>query len=107
MSPTQPRALGRAATPLLTKALVCAVLLSAAVSNARAQAIGAHRGDTAGSGGNSSIQGHVISPTGKLPETRVRVTLDSLNSGSRITYANDDGSFNFNGLEGGSYSVVI
>jgi tetratricopeptide (TPR) repeat protein len=86
---------------------VCAVLLSAAASGARAQAIGAHRGDTAGSGGQSSIQGHVISPTGKLPETRIRITLDSVNSGQRFTYANDDGSFNFNGLEGGSYSVVI
>jgi Tfp pilus assembly protein PilF len=107
MSPTKPRALGRAATSLLTKALVCAVILSAAVSTARAQAIGAHRGDTAGSGGQSSIQGHVISPTGKLPETRIRITLDSVNSGQRFTYANDDGSFNFNGLEGGSYSVVI
>ncbi len=107
MSPALHLAARRAAASLLTKALVCAVLLPAVVSAARAQAIGAHRGDTAGSGGNSSIQGHVISPTGKLPETRVRVTLDSVNSGSRITYANDDGSFNFNGLEGGSYSLVI
>jgi len=83
------------------------LLLSAAALNAGAQAIGAHRGDTAGSGGNSSIQGHVISPTGKLPDSRVRITLDSVNSGQRVAFANEDGSFNFNGLEGGSYSLVI
>jgi Tfp pilus assembly protein PilF len=106
MPSVQPRALGRAAS-FLTKSLLFALLASSAASAARAQAIGAHRGDTAGSGGNSSIEGHIISPTGKLPDTRIRVTLDSVNSGQRTTFANDDGSFNFNGLEGGSYTVVI
>lgn len=107
MSPVTPRAPRRAAAHLLTKSLLFALLLSAAALNVGAQAIGAHRGDTAGSGGNSSIQGHVISPTGRLPDTRVRITLDSVNSGQRVTFAGDDGSFNFNGLEGGSYSLVI
>ncbi|HVF43177.1 MAG TPA: tetratricopeptide repeat protein [Pyrinomonadaceae bacterium] len=107
MSPATPRAAARAAASLLTKTLVFSLLLSAAAVGAGAQAIGAHRGDTAGSGGNSSIQGHVISPTGKLPDTRIRITLDSSNSGQRVTFADEDGSFNFNGLEGGSYSVVI
>jgi Tfp pilus assembly protein PilF len=106
MPPFEPRALGRAAN-LLTKTLLFALLVSTLSSAARAQAIGAHRGDTSGSGGNSSIQGHVISPTGKLPETRIRITLDSVNSGQRVTFANEDGSFNFNSLEGGSYTLVI
>ena len=107
MSPVHPRAFGRAASSLFGKALVCAVLLFASAYSASAQAIGAHRGDTAGSGGNSAIEGHIISPTGKLPETRVRITLDSVNSGQRVTFADDDGGFNFNGLEGGSYTLVI
>jgi Tfp pilus assembly protein PilF len=107
MPPRQPRARGRACFAPLLKSLLCALLVSSAAASARAQAIGAHRGDTAGSGGTSAIEGHIISPTGKLPETRIRVTLDSTNSGARITYADDDGSFNFNGLEGGSYSLVI
>src|SRR4051812_41126840 len=106
MSPVTPRALSRAAS-LLTKFLLSTLIVAAAASAASAQAIGAHRGDTSGSGGNSAIQGHVISPTGKLPDTRVRITLDSVNSGQRVTFADDDGSFNFNGLEGGSYSLVI
>jgi tetratricopeptide (TPR) repeat protein len=75
--------------------------------NAGAQAIGAHRGDTAGTGGNSSIQGHIISPTGRLPESRVRITLDSNDSSGRTTFAGEDGSFNFNGLAAGPYSLVI
>ena len=110
MSPIYPPAARRAATSLLTKltkSVLFALLLSAAAVSARAQAIGAHRGDTSGSGGNSAIEGHIISPTGKLPETRVRITLDSVNSGQRVTFADDDGSFNFNGLEGGSYTLVI
>jgi len=106
MPPTEFRTLRRAAG-FLTKTLLFALLSASASYAARAQAIGAHRGDTAGSGGNSAIEGHIISPTGKLPDTRVRVTLDSVNSGQRVTFAGEDGSFNFNGLEGGSYSLVI
>ena len=107
MPPVRTRARGRAAASLLTKALCCAVLLSAAALSARAQAIGAHRSEIANTGGNSSIEGHIISPTGHLPDTRIKVTLDSTNTGSHVTTANDDGSFNFSGLEGGSYTIVI
>lgn len=106
MPPVTPRA-ARLAARLLTKSLLLTLLLSAAALNVSAQAIGAHRGDTATTGGNSSIQGHIISPTGKLPDTRIRITLDSTNTGAHVTFANEDGSFNFNGLEGGSYSLVI
>lgn len=107
MSPVTPRAALRAAASLITKSLLLTLLLSAASMNASAQAIGAHRGDTAGTGGNSSIQGHIISPTGRLPESRVRITLDSNDSSGRTTFADDDGSFNFNGLAAGPYSLVI
>lgn len=107
MSPVTPRAARRAAASLITKSLLLTLLLSAAAVSASAQAIGAHRGDTAGTGGNSSIQGHIISPTGRLPESRVRITLDSNDSSGRTTFADEDGSFNFNGLAAGPYSLVI
>ena len=106
MPPSKFRALRRAAG-LLTKTLLFALLVSTVSSAARAQAIGANRGDVANTGGNSAIEGHIISPTGKLPDTRIRVTLDSTNTGSHTTTANEDGSFNFNGLEGGSYTLII
>src|SRR5205085_8410095 len=106
MPPVQSRALGRAAS-LLTRSLLFALIVSSAVSSARAQAIGAHHSDTANTGGNSSIEGHIISPTGKLPDTRIRVTLDSTNTGAHVTAANEDGSFNFSGLERGSYTLIV
>lgn len=86
--------------------LVALVLLVPSLV-ARGQAIGAHRGDVAGSGGTRSIQGRVISPTGKMPDTRIRIMLDSSNSGSRTTVADNDGSFNFNNLESGPYQLTI
>src|SRR5689334_16840982 len=107
MPPVRPRALRRAAASLLTKALCCVVLLSAAAASASAQAIGAHRGDTAGTGGSSAIQGHIISPTGRMPESRVRITLEHTDTGTRTSFAGDDGEFNFNGLEDGSYTLTI
>jgi Tfp pilus assembly protein PilF len=107
MSPVTPRAALRAAAPFLKKSLLLTMLLSAAALSASAQAIGAHRSEVATTGGNSSIQGHIISPTGKLPENRIRVTLESTNTGNHVSFSNEDGSFNFSGLEGGPYSLVI
>lgn len=106
MPPVQSRALRRAAS-LLTRSMLFALLVSSAASSSRAQAIGANRGDTAGTGGGSAIRGHIISPTGRMPESRVRITLEHTDSGTRTAFASDDGDFNFNGLEGGSYSLTI
>jgi Tfp pilus assembly protein PilF len=107
MPPVRTRALRSVAASLLTKALCCAILLSAAAASVSAQAIGAHRGDTAGTGGSSAIQGHIISPTGRMPESRVRIMLEHTDTGTRTAFAGDDGEFNFNGLEDGSYTLTI
>ncbi|MDQ3743839.1 MAG: tetratricopeptide repeat protein [Acidobacteriota bacterium] len=90
-------------------ALFCLTLLStlAAASLASAQAIGANRGDIGATGATQVIQGHVISPTGKLPDTRIRITLNSTNGGTRQTTADDDGNFTFSGIEGGPYDLLI
>jgi Tfp pilus assembly protein PilF len=90
-------------------ALFCLMLLSMlpAASVASAQAIGANRGDIGATGATQVIQGHVISPTGKLPDTRIRITLNSTNGGTRQTTADDDGNFTFGGIEGGPYDLVI
>jgi Flp pilus assembly protein TadD len=76
-------------------------------SLAQGTGIGAHRGEIAGTGGSRSIQGHIISPLGRLPDTRVRITLDSSGSGGRSIVAGDDGVFIFNNLEPGPYDLVI
>lgn len=100
----------RTSQPLfaLPRLLFIAALLCALPLGARAQGIGAHRGEnSAGTGGTRSIQGHIISPTGRLPESRIRVTLDSSNSGSRSVTAGEDGVFIFNNLETGPYELTI
>ncbi|MDT5156737.1 MAG: hypothetical protein QOH51_1094 [Acidobacteriota bacterium] len=74
---------------------------------AQGTGIGAHRGEIAGTGGSHSIQGHIISPLGRLPDTRVRITLDSTGAGGRSIVAGDDGVFIFNNLEPGPYDLTI
>ena len=72
-----------------------------------AQTLGANRGDTAGSNGGRSIQGRIFLPTGKLPESGIRITLETPYSGTRTTFANTDGAFNFNNLAAGPYQITI
>ena len=92
----------------LPRLLFVIAVLFASQLGARAQGIGAHRGDTGGSAaGMRSIQGHVISPTGRLPESRVRVSISSSNGGVRSATAGEDGVFIFNNLEPGPYELTI
>jgi tetratricopeptide (TPR) repeat protein len=72
-----------------------------------AQVVGAGRGDAAGSGGNRSIQGHVYTSTGKTPQVRIRITLDSTNSGTRTAITDEDGNFTFNNLAAGPYQIKV
>jgi TolA-binding protein len=93
----------------LPRLLFIAALLCALPLVAHAQAIGAHRGDTGGgtAGGTRSIQGHIISPTGRLPESRIRVTVSSSNGGTQTVAAGEDGVFLINNLETGPYDLTI
>ncbi len=87
---------------------IFAALLALHVA-AGAQGIGAHRGETAGgvAGGTRSIQGYVISPTGRLPESRIRVTVSSSNGGTQTAVAGEDGVFLINRLETGPYELTV
>jgi tetratricopeptide (TPR) repeat protein len=103
MSCTPPHLTNRLALP------AALLLLLFASAGARAQGpigIGAHRGDRA-SVGSGSIQGRVISPTGRLPGGRIRVTLESNNAASRTAYADSDGAFNFSGTESGPHRITV
>jgi Tfp pilus assembly protein PilF len=42
-----------------------------------------------------------------MPDVRVRITLDSTDSGTRSTVADEDGNFNFNNLQGGNYQLKV
>ena len=92
----------------LAAALAASLLLPGGAALAQqSTGIGAHRGGDLGTGGRYSIQGHVISPAGRLPETRVRITLTSTNTGTRTAVAGEDGVFLLNNLEPGSYDVTV
>jgi Tfp pilus assembly protein PilF len=92
----------------LPRLLCAAALLCAVQIGAPAQGIGAHRGETSGgTGGTRAIQGHIISPRGRLPETRIRVTVSSSNGGTQTVAAGEDGVFLFNNLEPGPYELTI
>jgi len=91
-------------------ALVAAALLLlglASATSAQTHGIGAHRGEVAGTGGSGSIRGQIISPTGRMTQNTVRITLESSNSGSRTASAGEDGVFNFNNLEPGPYTLTV
>jgi len=92
---------------LIPRLLVLVAAVCAPLTIGRAQSVGAGRGDSVGSGGGRSIQGRVYSPTGSLPGARVRVTLDSPDAGTRTTFADYDGVFIFNNLEGGVYQITV
>jgi len=82
------------------------VLLSLASAPAFAQAVGAGRGDTAGSGGSSSIHGRVYFPDRGEGKT-VRVTIESPDVGTRSTVTDPDGVFIFNNLRSNTYQVTV
>jgi Tfp pilus assembly protein PilF len=95
--------------PALPRLLFAAALLCGLQLGASAQGIGAHKGDRSGgtAGGTRSIQGHVISPTGRLPESRIRISVSSSNGGVRSATAGEDGVFIINNLEPGPYELTI
>lgn len=90
----------------MTAALFASLLLPGVEALAQGTGIGAHRGDV-GTGGRYSIRGNIISPLGRLPETRVRITVSSSNAGTRTAVAGDDGVFLLGNLEPGPYDVTI
>ena len=109
MSPATPRALANSLRLFSRLALAAAALLAALQSGALAQShgIGAHRGEVTGTGGSGSVRGQIISPTGRMTQTSIRITLESSNSGTRIASAGEEGVFNFNNLEPGPYTLTV
>jgi tetratricopeptide (TPR) repeat protein len=73
----------------------------------KAQGVGGTRGLPGSTGGIHTIQGTVYSPSGKPVSSRLRVRLDSPNTGSLQTVTDQDGAFNFGRLEAGDYRLTI
>jgi Flp pilus assembly protein TadD len=63
--------------------------------------------DTTGTNGSNTIQGRIYLPSGRQAEVRVKVTLESSNSGELSVLSDANGSFSFRSLAPGSYTIVI
>lgn len=84
-------------------ALVGALLAALCSTAARAQ-VGT---DDTGTGGKHVIQGRIVFPSGRRADVRLKVRLQSTQSGELSVYADTNGYFSFRSLEAGSYAVVI
>jgi Tfp pilus assembly protein PilF len=63
--------------------------------------------DSTGTGGRHVIQGRLYFPSGRRAEARVRVKLQSSNTGDLAVMADINGNFAFRGLAPGSYTVIV
>lgn len=63
--------------------------------------------DQMGTGGRHTIQGRIYFPSGRRTDTRLKVKLQSFNTGELSVFSDPNGSFVFKGLEAGSYTVVV
>jgi tetratricopeptide (TPR) repeat protein len=60
-----------------------------------------------GLGGNNSIVGTILGPSGQPVNGRIRIKLATMTVGDRVTMTDDGGNFAFRGLPAGNYTVVI
>jgi Tfp pilus assembly protein PilF len=63
--------------------------------------------DSTGTGGRHVIQGRLYFPSGRRADIRVRVKLQSSNTGDLAVMADINGNFAFKGLAPGSYTVIV
>lgn len=82
------------------------VLFSAAAATGQISAIPPSASDT-GMGGNNSIVGTILGPSGKPISGRVRIRLSSMTRGDRITNSDSNGNFAFRGVPAGTYTIAI
>jgi len=84
-----------------------ALLLLGCYHSALAQGgVGSTRGLPGSSGGVHAIQGRIYFPPGR-PSPPLRVRLESNSLGTNSTSSNADGSFSFQSLVAGNYTVVV
>jgi Flp pilus assembly protein TadD len=69
--------------------------------------VGSTRGLPETSGGTNTLQGHIYFPDGNPGAKRLRVSLESPDESGRSTQSDGDGTFYFNSLKPGSYTVIV
>lgn len=85
-----------------TSFLVAFLLLSACLAQAQGGGI-----DAAGTGGRHAISGRLVFPSGQRADLRLKVRLESPGYGDLMVLSDMNGSFSFQSLRPGNYTVVI
>ena len=63
--------------------------------------------DSSGTGGEHTIQGRLVGPSGRRSDLRLKVRLESSGFGDLYVFSDANGTFRFTGLKPGSYTVVV
>jgi Tfp pilus assembly protein PilF len=63
--------------------------------------------DSTGTGGRHSIKGRVVFPSGQRADVRLKIRLESPGAGDITVFSDNNGSFGFQSLRPGNYTVVI
>ncbi|HWN08904.1 MAG TPA: tetratricopeptide repeat protein [Pyrinomonadaceae bacterium] len=84
--------------------LLAAILLLSIFSSIQAQGGGVESG---GTGGRHVIRGRIVFPSGQRADLRLKVRLESSGYGELSVFSDSNGSFTFQALTPGSYTVVI
>jgi predicted Zn-dependent protease len=87
----------------LRRALFAATLAALCCASAAAQS----GVEETGTGGNHVIQGRVVFPSGRRADVRLKVRLQSNQSGELSVFTDNNGSFAFRSLAAGTYTVII
>lgn len=85
---------------------ISALFLLSSCAATFAQGVGSTRGLPSGEGINS-ILGHIYFPVRPEAGTRVKVTLSSTDMMNQSTVTDEDGTFRFNGLLPGHYTITV
>lgn len=86
--------------------LLSLVALCAAQAQAQMGGIDPDPGDR-GTGGQNVIQGRVFFPSGRLVDRRLKVRLIGTTGTDMFTMTDDNGTFSFRRLAGGSYTLTV
>jgi Flp pilus assembly protein TadD len=94
---------------LISRASALTLVLAGLAVVAQSQTDNSPRrpGTVTDSTGVGSISGHVTLPSGDPLNNRVRITLSTLNDPGMVGYTDNNGSFAFNNLRAGNYSIEV
>src|SRR6201995_1815531 len=103
MFPSAGRTLRHSFRVCLSRALLTTLLAALCCISVAAQS----GVDQTGTGGNHTIQGRIVFPSGRRADVRLKVRLQSSQSGELSIFTDTNGSFPFRSLGAGPYTVII